>query len=323
MTFLHPGTVTGPDTDTNYVVIQLDDGDSRDIHIDQVRYLPDNYPIVGRSQPGSSQNLTVLVLLSEADSQDSIRGVFTSRKRGHTASPVQSSPEKRGRTERENKREKYLKNKEKKKKQKDIEWSVSVTEIKENTPSSEAEAEVLAGEDKKNQKSSIAAFLPPQHSLWVWSDPGWRVSSKSRRVFHKTIRKGHSESLEVGDCAVFLSTSRPDRPYIGRIHSMWATAAGNMKVEVRWFYHPAEVEGTALGGGRVEDLYTSNGLFASSHSDENDVQTISHKCHLLELRDFLSRQEAGPEDTEDLYYLAGDYDPVVGTINFKPGVVKT
>ena len=49
MTYLHPGTVTGPDTDNNYVVIQLDDGDSRDIHIDQVRYLPDNYPFVGRS----------------------------------------------------------------------------------------------------------------------------------------------------------------------------------------------------------------------------------------------------------------------------------
>ena len=52
MTYLHPGTVTGPDTtDTNYVVIQLDDGDSRDIHIDQVRYLPDNYPFVGKSKP--------------------------------------------------------------------------------------------------------------------------------------------------------------------------------------------------------------------------------------------------------------------------------
>merc|ERR1719211_633455 len=103
MTYLHPGTVTGPDTtDTNYVVIQLDDGDSRDIHIEQVRYLPDNYPFV------------------EADAKESITGMFSSRKRGHTAStsPVQSSPEKRGRTERDNKREKYLKNKEKKKKQK-------------------------------------------------------------------------------------------------------------------------------------------------------------------------------------------------------------
>ena len=48
MSFLHPGSVTGPDTtDPDYVVIQLDDGDSRDIHIGQVRYLPEQYPHVG------------------------------------------------------------------------------------------------------------------------------------------------------------------------------------------------------------------------------------------------------------------------------------
>ena len=56
------------------------------------------------------------------------------------------------------------------------------------------------------------------------------------------------------------------------------------QVQVRWFYHPAEVEGTAEGGGRVQDLeVTSNALFSSSHEDQNDVQTISHRCSLLEL----------------------------------------
>ena len=47
MNFLHPGTVAGPDIDEKFVIIQLDDGDSRDIHVDQVRFLPDNYPFVG------------------------------------------------------------------------------------------------------------------------------------------------------------------------------------------------------------------------------------------------------------------------------------
>ena len=57
-----------------------------------------------------------------------------------------------------------------------------------------------------------------------------------------------------------------------------------LQVQVRWFYHPAEVEGTAEGGGRVGDLQvTSNALFSSSHADQNDVQTISHRCSLLEL----------------------------------------
>ena len=45
--YLHPGTVVGPDIDQNFVIIQLDDGDHRDIHVDQVRFLPDNYPFVG------------------------------------------------------------------------------------------------------------------------------------------------------------------------------------------------------------------------------------------------------------------------------------
>ena len=49
MSFLHPGTVTGPDTDPAYVVIMLDDGDSRDIHHTMVRLLPPDYPIVGQS----------------------------------------------------------------------------------------------------------------------------------------------------------------------------------------------------------------------------------------------------------------------------------
>ena len=48
MNYLHPGTVAGPDIDPNYVIIQLDDGDSRDIHIHQVRYLPEDYPLVGK-----------------------------------------------------------------------------------------------------------------------------------------------------------------------------------------------------------------------------------------------------------------------------------
>ena len=47
LSYLHPSTVVGPDSDDQYILVQLDDGDSRDVHIDQVRYLPDNYPIVG------------------------------------------------------------------------------------------------------------------------------------------------------------------------------------------------------------------------------------------------------------------------------------
>lgn len=48
--------------------------------------------------------------------------------------------------------------------------------------------------------------------------------------------------FQVGDSAVFLSTGRPDRPYIGHIESMWETSTNNMVVRVKWFYHPEETQ---------------------------------------------------------------------------------
>ena len=105
---------------------------------------------------------------------------------------------------------------------------------------------------------------------------------------------------------------------------MWETTAGNMRVQVMWFYHPAEVEGTAVGGGRVEDIKREGALFSSSHYDENDVQTISHKCQVLRCEDFTHLASSGKLDMEsnDTYYLAGEYDPVEGTIVFKQGVFE-
>ena len=172
-------------------------------------------------------------------------------------------------------------------------------------------------------KSAITAFLPPQHLLWSWSTEGQKLSPKSRKVHHNSVKKD-DETLHVGDCAVFLSTGRPDRPYIGRIDSMWETTAGNMRVQVMWFYHPAEVEGTAVGGGRVEDIKREGALFSSSHYDENDVQTISHKCQVLRCEDFTHLASSGKLDMEsnDIYYLAGEYHPVEGTIVFQQGVFQ-
>ena len=58
--------------------------------------------------------------------------------------------------------------------------------------------------------------------------------------------------LNVNDCAVFLSTGRSDRPYIGRIEMMWDThqTQGAMMTKVKWFYHPQEIETC----GRTFDL---------------------------------------------------------------------
>ena len=73
-------------------------------------------------------------------------------------------------------------------------------------------------------------------------------------------------------------------------------------------------------------------LYQSPHEDENDVQTISHKCQVLSYNEYkvyrarryqelrskgLSVQEF---DNEDVYYLAGTYEPTIGMITFEDDV---
>ena len=56
-------------------------------------------------------------------------------------------------------------------------------------------------------------------------------------------------------------------------------------------------------------------LFESPHEDENDVQTISHRCAVLEFNRYYnkfgsdSKQYQSIYDNNDTYYLAGYYNP--------------
>ena len=69
-------------------------------------------------------------------------------------------------------------------------------------------------------------------------------------------------------------------------------------------------------------------LFESCHYDENDVQTISHKCEVVDFHHFRSKVNSDPGrlgaiyDNNDFYYLAGRHDPVEGTIDFEEGVLS-
>ena len=52
---LYPGTISDmeidPKLDANlYVNVELDDGDNRDIHVDSIRFLPPDYPLVGKNK---------------------------------------------------------------------------------------------------------------------------------------------------------------------------------------------------------------------------------------------------------------------------------
>ena len=112
-------------------------------------------------------------------------------------------------------------------------------------------------DEEDEQTVGMAAFLPHQN-LWKWASKGHKRIKT--RCLHREIRRGRGEKLAIGDCAVFLSTGRPDRPYVGRLESLWETSSGQMRVKVRWFYHATETEGTAQGGRRVQDLRLPVGL---------------------------------------------------------------
>ncbi|XP_023164580.2 protein winged eye isoform X2 [Drosophila hydei] len=175
--------------------------------------------------------------------------------------------------------------------------------------SDEVKGDELVEHNNSKGSSKIAAFLP-ERQLWGWFGTAYRkagVKGRARKQFYKTIKRG-KETITVGDCAVFLSTGRPDRPYIGRIESMWETTAGNRVVRVAWFYHPEETTG-------CPKLKYPGALFESPHEDENDVQTISHRCEVLPFVNYFdkfgtdSKQYQTIYDNNDTYYLAGHYNP--------------
>ncbi|CAH0564851.1 unnamed protein product [Brassicogethes aeneus] len=192
--------------------------------------------------------------------------------------------------------------------------------------------DILESEDVKKSKkirnrqescesrSKISAFLPA-NQLWGWSGKGYKrtkAKGRSKKCFYRSIQRG-KETITIGDCAVFLSTGRPDRPYIGRIEAMWEMY-GTMIVKVKWFYHPEETVGCPL------NLQYPGALFESPHSDENDVQTISHRCEVVPLKEYRDRLGNDPQryatiyDNNDIYYLAGYYDPGTKNLKMEPGI---
>ena len=90
----------------------------------------------------------------------------------------------------------------------------------------------------------------------------------------------------------------------------------------------------------LSPFFPQGGLFSSPHTDENDVQTIVHKCNVLPLKEYLrlghgqsggkKRKSSGGAapaaaaggSPDDSYYLAGSYDPSLMSINFQTGVSK-
>ncbi|XP_077482369.1 BAH and coiled-coil domain-containing protein 1 isoform X2 [Stigmatopora argus] len=157
-------------------------------------------------------------------------------------------------------------------------------------------------------QSNMSPLLPGRQ-LWKWSgNPTQRrgLKGKARKLFYKAIVRG-KETVRVGDCAVFLSPGRPQLPYVGRVESLWESWSSSMVVRVKWFYHPEE---TRLGKRHCDG---KNALYQSSHEDENDVQTISHRCQVVSRAEY-DHSVREHNAANDLFYLAGTYEPTTGQL---------
>nr|XP_057904112.1 BAH and coiled-coil domain-containing protein 1 isoform X4 [Doryrhamphus excisus] len=166
-------------------------------------------------------------------------------------------------------------------------------------------------------RPKISTFLAG-HQMWRWSgNPTQRrgLKGKAKKLFYKAIVRG-KDAMKVGDCAVFLSAGRPNLPYIGKIENFWESWTSSMVVKVKWFYHPEE---TKLGKRHRDGKHA---LYQSCHEDENDVQTISHKCQVVSREEYenLTRNQKPNSTSPDLYYLAGTYDPTSGQLVSADGV---
>ncbi|XP_039314883.1 uncharacterized protein LOC105204830 isoform X6 [Solenopsis invicta] len=161
--------------------------------------------------------------------------------------------------------------------------------------------------------SPIARMLPNKRH-WKWASTS-RVSGGNQ--YFTAIRRGR-ETINIGDSVLFYSYRKPhEKPYIGKIVSLWLNQKLEMRVRSQWFYRPEELQPPC-------SLNPSGGLFESKHSDSNDVQTISHKVMVLPLEDYNKtlqsshRYQKGYEDNDPYYYYAGFYTHP--TVTYAPGV---
>ncbi|XP_052818307.1 uncharacterized protein LOC128244317 isoform X2 [Mya arenaria] len=297
---LYPGTISkgspNPSTaDRDLYTVEFDDGDTGRIPLDHIRIIPQDFPLV-------EYDPNPLLLLTKRRRTTSVSEGSEHRK--SVSDPLRRPQSEAGRESkgkrgpgRPPKTDRMLSNE-----------SIGDEDVFTSD----------ARDGRGDAQSGQGVVFAPPRGLWAWSGcstkrPG--MKGKARKEYYKTVVR-NKESISVGECAVFISTGRPNLPYVGRIESFWEARSGQMVVKVKWFYHPEETK----GGKRLHNL--KGALFRSDHEDENDVQTISHKCDVIPYSEYRRRVDViSHDDHKDVYYLAGYYEPTVGHIKFEPGVL--
>lgn len=341
---LYPGTISDMEIDpklnaNDYINVELDDGDNRDIHVNSIRFLPSKYPLVVYDPDPLMSTLSRRKRRQSWESGTSEGSRATKTPRASFDSEISPPPQ-------------PLRNNHHHVHAGDLKMRIHVPTTTSsgsftgnlNGPSKQKKSSnggsqnneavasnlkavrklaqrpsISSSSDSEDGKGGIASFLP-KDQVWKWADKGQKRSKG--RVYHKVIER-KDERLGIGDSAVFLSTNCPDQPYIGRLESMWETASGTKNVGVRWYYHLAEIEcSDAEDKQNIKKIKHPKGaLFESNHYDENDVQTISNRCDVQTFGKYLQPNQDHDTDN-DKYYLAGTHNAIEKTVQFATGVLS-
>lgn len=350
----------GTDTDDRFISVEFDDGDSGRIAITDVRLLPPDHPVSVSEKPSSTlpkrkrrssgsieqqiteKTMQSVVKVEKFPEKEADEPIVRLQDDVAVTTDVQEEVQKDQQRDPEQER-RHLKKRRREKLRRLQSLAADGTTHKDLSRDRNGSDESHHHRKRKHRhhhkkhrkhkhrkkqrnpstdSNSQMAKLLPEKLLWGWASEGnTRPGQKGRtkKIFHVAIRRGR-EVIKVGDCAVFLSTGRPDRPYIGRIVSLWQAANGGSQVRVKWFYHPEETISCSA------KLKYPGALFDSPHEDTNDVQTISHKCEVLAVDEFKQRLDNDPSclnniyENNELFYLAGYYDPTCMSLTMRPGV---
>ncbi|XP_075261668.1 uncharacterized protein LOC142353319 isoform X2 [Convolutriloba macropyga] len=159
-------------------------------------------------------------------------------------------------------------------------------------------------------------------SIWKWDRKCLTETplSKNIKSFFSSISKSNAV-VNKGDFVAFHnsaaqvsgSTGNTRRPYIGHVINFFETSTGECVVKVSWYYR---MEETKQGGDRK---LPKNALLRSSHSDELDIQTISHKVEVLDDKEYADHNhniykaaQAKGTYPDNLFVCAGTYDHTRG-----------
>ncbi|XP_063723643.1 uncharacterized protein LOC134851468 isoform X2 [Symsagittifera roscoffensis] len=182
-----------------------------------------------------------------------------------------------------------------------------------------ADYSILSATYSPTQPQSGGTSSSRKVSIWKWERKCLTETplSKNIKAFYSSISK--SDAVVNKDDFVAFHNSAAHvpgssrRPYVGRVINFFETSSGECIVKVSWFYRTEE---TKQG---VERTLPKNALLKSSHCDELDIQTISHKVEVLDEEEYASHNhniykaaQAKGTFPDNLFVCAGTYDHVKG-----------